>query len=750
MNTFSKIGKRQSKMSHVALYLLAIINTLLMACDVNTLQNKPLVEDRRSGMRASDLEEMKNLDENSSNVEGTQTPNSTENNVKFLLKLQGALPPVEAKEGSYELYVISTTAEQYQYVVQLNSEDCNFAKDIPKISISTPINFTTTQEGSYRLCVRAFDSSGNESETFIHPWVVDLKRPSIGLLNVPEGTSGQQSLKITVTSDRARAYRFAYATTEKKCDELELSEEVPLTESIILNISGIGEKRICVKTIDNFDVESVMIDKTWMYSSNIPNLPLLGLPLAYSTSSEIEIIIPQDAEIISYQYNILQMSSDCSIATYSSTQSATTPIAISNFSGSGLNTLCIKATTIDNKQIGPLAYSWIFDQIKKSIILNEVPEVEDPRENLNISISGINLNMYQYALIKDENGKCGNITYSDFQPLSIPINDRLSIGGYTLCVIAKNTSGETSSALRYSWIRIKMPVVSIQAVSGIPPSVTNKVLFENITVAGINAEQYKYAVSANDTDCSDLNYSEPKEISEQFSIDIGNPTSDRTYTLCLQGIGHFSQLSEFTKYNFDFDSTPPAFDILNPPSDPATTNSVSITIQSQNAIEYTYVKKSGNISCNTSPESPNRYPINNLLSEIFSEGQQTLCIWVFDSVGNASKPRTLTWKVDTIAPSIESLSTEDGSGNDVYFSVSLKNQEIDGAYYHYYLQYKNANDILTCEDKTSSLFNHGPINLTLKSKINKPRVDETVRICTYVVDSAGNTSDIKFIDYNNN
>jgi hypothetical protein len=470
-----------------------------------------------------------------------------------------------------------------------------------------------------------------------------------------------------------------------------------------------------------------------------------GLPTPVTTLNEVTIAFAPESKIETYQYNMLQGQSDCTSSVYGAQLPIATPIK-SNLGVPGLNTLCVKGQDSTGKSTGVFSYSWIFDIIRKELVLGGLPESEDPAEKLAIGVSGVNIKEYKYAVIHEDGAQCGNVKYSGFRPIDVAIDDKLSLGGYTLCIIAKNGNGEIATPSRYAWARIKMPEVSIEATSGLPPAITNQASFIGIKVSGLNAESYKSGFKIGDVDCAGVLLSTPNPVATPFDLDLGATPVDGSYTICLSGIGHFKQASPLKKYLFAFDKTPPLFQLVNAPSGLVATNVISITVTSDTAVQYVFVRKLGVKTCNNAPESTGKFPIATLLTDIANEGDQTLCVWTFDNANNPSPPRTVTWKVDSIAPVQNEITQDVVNAGSIDIRVTIANLESAGASYKLYSQTAADAAILPCDPATAATYNQGPFNITQKRRFNRPAAGEKTRVCVFVQDPAGNKSNVQFTD----
>lgn len=716
--------------------ILASLIIAAVGCDADSMQTKGLNTDKRSGKRASDFR--------SDNVEVESEQKVSASG--FAVKVQGNLPENGSGAGTYELYVISALADSYRFSLQTDGSDCSIDEGASAIPLSTPIYIDVKDQAAYLLCVEAYTAAGEKSAMFTYQWTLDLKRPDVALLNVPSEATGQSKLNLTVLSAKASAYRYAFNNADKPCAEEAYSDSIDLTDSLTVTSVESGKKRICVRSIDSFGVESDIIEKEWTYSESVPAFLIGGLPTAISTISSIELVVDPNSGIQSYQHTFLQGGFDCKAAIFSGQKPITTPLSVTA-DVPGLHTLCFKGQDANGTSTGVFSYSWVFDQIRKDLVITGLPEGEDPREILKISVAGTGIKEYKYALLREDSGSCGNVKYSAFRPGGTVAEEKLVIGGYTLCVIAKNNAGQTASPSRYNWSRINMPEVAIQALSGLPPTLTNATTFTNITVGGKNAESYRFGVAPGDLNCTAVTLGSDRLVATPFDIDLGPTAADGNYTLCIVGVGHFKQISPAQKYLFAVDKTPPQFQLIGVPTGTVTTTALSIQVTSQTAVQYVFVRKPGRVTCNAAPESTGRFPLTASLTDNASEGTQTLCVWTFDSANNPSAPVASTWTVDTVAPVQENLQVSSVGVESVEIRVSIGNTETGGATYRLSAKTTLDSDIQPCDSVLSSAFyDRGPFNITAPTSIVRPAAGSTTRICVYVEDAAGNKSAIKFTD----
>jgi hypothetical protein len=708
---------------------------MLNGCDSGSLTTKSLSSDKRSGIRASDLK--------SSDAE-VETASAEAPSTEFKISIQGELPESGSGAAEYELFVVSPVADTYHSVILDGEADCEFDESVTVSPTSTPISFEVHEQKSYVLCVRAYNLEGAPSEVFSHRWTLDLKKPSLTVFNVPSEPTGQIELSFLVTSQQAGAYVYALNNGEKSCADETYSAEIALSEPIIAKAATAGKKQICVKSVDLFGVQSDIFEKTWTYSDAIPNMILTGLPTPITTLNETTVLIAADSKVQNYQYNILQGQSDCTAAAFGGLLPITTEIK-SNLGLPGINTLCIKGQDVAGKTSGIFSYSWIFDNIKRDMVLTGLPEVEDPAEKLNIRIAGANIKEYKYVVLREDNAQCGNIKYSKLRDVAVAIEDNISIGGYTLCVVGKDSSGAFAAPARFAWTRIKMPLVRIEAVSGLPTTITNQKNFPSIAIVGFNAETYKFGLKAGAAECADVALTLGTGL-DPFALNPATITTNGLYTICLLGIGHFKQLSEFKKYQFTFDNTPPVtptFTDLPIGSVKTTLGTMTVTPAGDGALEYVFVRKTGGVAtCNAVPESLVRLAIATPL-DTATQGLFTLCLWTFDGANNFSPAATVRWELDMINP-VQKNITQVVNATTVDATVSISNVEpsVAKVRYRFYFQTALTAAILACDDPVTlaATYTGGPAALTVIQSITKPATGETTRLCVFVEDGAGNKS----------
>jgi hypothetical protein len=405
--------------------------------------------------------------------------------------------------------------------------------------------------------VEAYDPSGKASSLFSYAWVVDLQKPDITILNAPEGETGLSSITLKITSDAAKAYRFARNNGTKDCSDESYGAEYSLTTGLAIQPSADGKARVCVKSIREGGVESDPAMVEWTYVDSLPSFSLSGLPSVVTvgkTSQPIE--FAADSALATYQWSQQKGISDCKAAAMSAALPMTTAIP-SGLGVPGYNTLCIKGATATGA-VGPIFhYVWEVDPVGAAITITGLPESDDGKDQLSITVGGQGIVEFQYALLHEDDGECTYKGYKPFQPVATKITDKLELGGYSLCIIGKDSNGNSSSALEFKWNRIKMPPVSFAVASGLPSLVTNETAFTGITVNTQNAEAFKFGFKVGDLECEMVPLGMPISPTDTIDFSLGANPANGKYTFCAIGIGHFGQLSKTYRYQFEVDTVKP-------------------------------------------------------------------------------------------------------------------------------------------------------------------------------------------------
>ncbi|MGZ3769786.1 MAG: Ig-like domain-containing protein [Bdellovibrio sp.] len=173
-------------------------------------------------------------------------------------------------------------------------------------------------------------------------------------------------------------------------------------------------------------------------------------------------------------------------------------------------------------------------------VLTGVPEDPSSTQNLNISVSGVDVVNYAYKIGVASSIDCSNFSgFSSFVPIANGIIDNISgvaDGSIRLCVLTEDIAGNRqtmSNVVVASWV--KDSTVALSTISGFSPSglLSNSGADRTLTVGGANITHYK-AVVAYNQNCAGADFSAAAEtaVSSPFTLSIG---LDGGYQVCVIG-----------------------------------------------------------------------------------------------------------------------------------------------------------------------------------------------------------------------
>ena len=466
-----------------------------------------------------------------------------------------------------------------------------------------------------------------------------------------------------------------------------------------------------------------------------------GLPTPVSEKNSEEMTF--DPQYVSgYRFATVQNNTDCTAVTYSNQLEASVPLSL-QLVNQGKNTLCLKLISAIDGLEKDLRYTWNVNSIGNDFSLSGLPEVDTTSVELTVTPVAINVKSFQYAIESLKDSYCELQEFSQEIPIQNSVELSLERGFYSMCIKFVDNNNRKSKILQKTFEVIAPPTVYLNLQSVPFGSVVKDIDFQDLLIEGANLSSFRYSFGVGDaTRCPNSFGNDFLTPEQPFSIGpIQNPL-EVEYTLCLEGRGEYNQLSEIKTYTFSVDRTAPTFTLLNAPQGVIADRSVAFELTTDNSVLYFVNHFPGNVDCQVVANQTGFSIVDvstNLSFESFS-GNNTICIWTQDAVGNNSALRTVRYTADFTAPRLHNLSV-DVQANRWEFAFLLANIETRVNLFYTFNRDSNA----ACPNPNVDIAaynNVGNFNQRFTRRENFGPAGQSNKLCAFVQDLAGNRSPV--------
>jgi large repetitive protein len=529
---------------------------------------------------------------------------------------------------------------------------------VPSSSLTLPVSMPITASASlseaiHTLVVYGADAAGNEQvvpTTFL--WTVDVTPPTLLLTGLPPLLDNDATPSITVSG----VFTYSYTVT---CDGNEVDVAVATSVSTPLQPQNLvdGECTLDVTGADRAG-NSDSASHTWTLDTDSPNTNLSGLPSLFTKSRTLDVTVSGTNGAVSYVYSLDCQGASVDVASQSVANFMTHITASSIPDGD-----CTLAVTVSdgvNLDPTPETFSWSVDNTAPQVAISRTAPASSPTQSQVLSATVTTTDpvttSYQYAYTLDCAGM-GADTSATGQDLATAITaSSLPEGTCTLTVTLSDGAANTASATSTWTIDLTPPAavgITRATPSGSPTNV--RTLSATFTTSDTTTTGYTYDYAL---DCAGTGSDTSNEGVSLSSVVTASGLPEGSCTLSGRVIDAVGNAATVTPSTWTIDSTAPeaptsSSSTISPTS--ATTRSIELALSTPDAgfDHYDYTVTGAGCT-NTTASTPTQAATPTVaVAHLASAGQP--CVFqarTVDHAGNVSRPFTLAWVVDRVAPTV--------------------------------------------------------------------------------------------------
>ncbi|AFY02418.1 RTX family exoprotein [Bdellovibrio bacteriovorus] len=394
-------------------------------------------------------------------------------------------------------------------------------------------NVTSPADGSISFTVNHSRATGINAPQVTASFTKDTVAPTLSAVAINSGDALTANLNVNLTATTTGTEM--YITNNALCLTGGTWETVAFPKAWTLATAN-TTNTIYIKTRDTAQNESSCLSDFIIHDNMMPTLTITGPPAGSyvnmynaasfpitGTCSESGVLIygtvdgqPAAGTGATYckdgyftmNYNI-----------FSLPETAATPY-----------TFTLSLTRANGNVVTASSYYYYDKTPPAAVTLSGAPAGTNGSPTLNVTVNGTAAS-YRYFIIPPGGaGNCLSGYTGTSYPLSTPITDALpEVGNYTLCVLGfdDHENGAMSSTSA-SWTRDALK----STISGFPTGVSTTATL-NVTVAGTNITQYKYAVITSGT-CAAASYFAAAAVAAPIAYNV-SALPNGPVTLCVIG-----------------------------------------------------------------------------------------------------------------------------------------------------------------------------------------------------------------------
>ncbi|UOF01459.1 RCC1 domain-containing protein [Bdellovibrio reynosensis] len=365
-------------------------------------------------------------------------------------------------------------------------------------SWSKTFNFSAKADQTYSVNITHSRSTGVNATPVTASYIKDTTAPTITGFSINNGTAvtSSQNATLNVTSHTGTE---TYVTNNALCLTGGTWEPVSFPKAWTLPTLN-STNTVYIKLRDAAGNESSCVSDFIIHDNTVPTLSITEPPAGtfinqYSAASfDVKGTCSAHGQII---YGVV--TGEPSVGTsaaYCTGGYFTLHFNVSSLSDTSTTPYDfeLSLTAANGNSVNTTSYYYMDATLPSAVSISGAPSGTNNSTGLNVTVSSATASFYKYFLIPP--GGTGSCAISSAYigtkyPVSTPITDLLTeTGNYTLCVVGIDDHDNWSTAATTaSWTRDAIK----STLSGAPTGVVTTTAL-NISVAGTNVTQYKYAI----------------------------------------------------------------------------------------------------------------------------------------------------------------------------------------------------------------------------------------------------------------